>query len=90
MRTVVLLELSPAAYEEIKKKVVDSGQADRIMSDGAIDMFEIAVCLTRKTKKCEHCGGYGYSSHIITVPLTCKYCKGSGRIPCDENGKEIK
>ena len=47
-RTVVLLELSQAAYDEIKAKVIAADQADRIMSDGAVDMYEIAVCVERK------------------------------------------
>lgn len=46
-RTVVLLELSQAAYDEIKQKVIKAEQSDRIMSGGAIDMFEIAVCVER-------------------------------------------
>ncbi len=41
---LVQLPLSKAAYGEIVNKVRLAGQEDRIMSDGAVDMREIAVC----------------------------------------------
>lgn len=42
-RTYAILELSPAAYEEIAKKLRDAGYGHAFMEEGVIDMFGIGV-----------------------------------------------
>lgn len=41
--TIAELELSPAAYDEIKQKLLDADYGHAIMEDGTVDMSGIGV-----------------------------------------------
>ena len=45
--TYALLEVSNAAYQEIKRKLVDAGYSHAIHSDGEIDMHGIALIIDK-------------------------------------------
>lgn len=46
--TLSILEVSDSTYEDIKKRVIDAGAPDIILSDGSIDLTHIAI---RKEEK---------------------------------------
>jgi len=48
-RTYVLLEVSQACHDEIKKRITDAGAADLVHENGAVlDMYEIALIVEGK------------------------------------------
>ena len=45
--TYALLEVSNAAYQEVKRKLIDAGYGSAVNSDGEIDMHGIALVVDK-------------------------------------------
>ncbi len=77
-RTFTTLPVSPAAYEEIRTKLLAAGYPQTARRDGAIDMHGIAVVVDQT--RCGRCGGeLGRLSQCV-MPVKAPLCAAGGRV----------